>query len=278
MTRKPYSLISLSLLALALTACGGRSTLSEKVILGGSPDEIEDSAATADDDGPDDKSDTGDGGDVEEPEADAGTEPEEDAGEDDPDEEEPEEDAGDDDPEPGAADINVGASCDRDRDCGGDGTCINEIEGRFGADPTETPDGYCSAECAEDEDCGENGVCYDNLDGSGICMLECEADRDCRGGYQCTEPAILTNTEQMTCQPIPEDDGNGGFPGQGGGGFPGQGGGGFPGGGFGQGNNNSPNLEFCEDNCPAAVDACVDARDSGGFGLPLECGFGGGFG
>jgi len=47
------------------------------------------------------------------------------------------------------------------------------------------PDGYCTGRCDRDRDCGVLGACIEADDGRGLCLLRCEPARGCRDGYAC---------------------------------------------------------------------------------------------
>jgi hypothetical protein len=69
----------------------------------------------------------------------------------------------------------VGGDCDLSSQCAWGSRCI--AGDRF-------PGGYCVKPCERDADCPGGSSCVE--DQGGVCMLDCTGTPSCREGYQCS--------------------------------------------------------------------------------------------
>ena len=82
----------------------------------------------------------------------------------------------------------AGGECRRDCDCTGDERCLT-------ADGLGGPTNSCHRPCELDRDCGGEGTCIDIGDGpSRVCagLLECVPEDPCPGGWSCSDGGACT--------------------------------------------------------------------------------------
>ena len=111
-------------------------------------------------------------------------------------------DGGGDDDSGGSA--SVGAACDSNADCGGDGVCVTEEDPSTG-ETSEWRDGYCTVlGCSPDaQDCPGKAVCLGEDNETGVCFAACDPlEEQCREGYICVD----IGQEEGICIPACRDD------------------------------------------------------------------------
>lgn len=105
----------------------------------------------------------------------------------------------------------IGAPCEQDDDCQGDGAkCLRDVALPIGGATLSYPDGYCTIPCTEDAACGDGASCPLGRFASfapdlSTCMKRCEAADDCRDGYSCSMlpsiPGMAPASSEKSCLP-----------------------------------------------------------------------------